>query len=291
MTPELLVSVSGVEVWHGDSLDAEVADGILGGRKADLLAVDAPYSDTTHSGHRQGKVTADRAATFGETAAGTTGNRKAVARYAAKVASGLKERSDLDYDAWSHDDVERFVDLWSAHVHGWWASITDDILGPHWRRSFDARELYSFAPLPWVEIGSRVRMLGDGPSGWTCWLMVARPRSAPWSKWGTLRGAYIGPAQNHQNRPDRITGGKSVRLTCELLRDYSRGGALVVDPCLGGGTTALAAMKTGRRCIGIERDRARAELCAELVTAEARGTTRLAMRRGQRSLFELEEAK
>lgn len=264
---ELLVSANGIEVWHGDSLDPNDVAQIMGDRRADLLCVDAPYSETTHAGHRGGKITADRAAGFADGPVPQKGHRAAVARYAAKVSAGLKERSDLDYAAWSPDDVRGCVELWSPLVSGWHATITDDVLAPTWRDAFDARDLYTFAPLPWVEIGSRVRMTGDGPSCWTCWVVVARPKTRPFSAWGTLPGAYVAPAENAQNRPERITGGKSLQLMCRFISDYSKRGQLVVDPCLGGGTTAIAARMTGRRCIGVERDRERAELCARLVNS------------------------
>ena len=39
-----------------------------------------------------------------------------------------------------------------------------------------------------------------------------------------------------------------------LIRDYSRPGDLVCDPCAGGGTTLLAAVQTGRRAVGSEMD-------------------------------------
>lgn len=255
MTPELLANVDGIEVWHGDCLLPDTVDTVLQGRKADLLHTDAPYSSRTHDGHREGKMTADRAAGFGDP------DGTAIQRY----ASRRPDRSDIDYSSWSPDDVSVFNLNWLPCVTGWSTTITDHVLAPAWEREFSLLDRYVFQPLPWVEIGSRVRMQGDGPSGWTCWVIVARPRHKPFSNWGTLRGAYVYPAENHQNRPDRITGGKSLRGTCELISDYSRRGDLVLDPCLGGGTTAIAARMTGRRCIGIEKDRERAELCARLV--------------------------
>lgn len=282
---ELLLSIAGVEVWHGDCLDPETVAAVMQGRKADLLHTDAPYSAKTHDGHKQGKLTAERAAGFGATNPETP-----IGRYASK--NGIADaRSDIEYASWSPDDVATFNALWLPFVDGWATTITDHVLQPAWSAAFEAHKLYTFPPLPWVELGSRVRMAGDGPSMWSCQLIVARPRRMPFSKWGTLPGAYVGPGENHQNRPDRVTGGKSIPLTCNLLRDYSRDGALVVDPCLGGGTTALAALKTGRRCIGIEKDRGRAELCAELARAEALGTTRQAMQRGQVSIFGVEATK
>jgi site-specific DNA-methyltransferase (adenine-specific) len=45
--------------------------------------------------------------------------------------------------------------------------------------------------------------------------------------------------------------GKPVPLLRELLA-VTPEGALILDPFLGGGTTAVAALETGRRCIGIE---------------------------------------
>jgi site-specific DNA-methyltransferase (adenine-specific) len=39
-----------------------------------------------------------------------------------------------------------------------------------------------------------------------------------------------------------------------VIRDYSRTGDLVCDPCAGGATTLLAAAMEGRRAIGAEMD-------------------------------------
>lgn len=274
MTPKLLYTADGCEVWHGDCLDPETVGAVMQGRRADLLHVDAPYSERTHAGHREGKVTADRASGFAERHP-INPRKAAEARYAAKAA-----RQDIEYAAWSRAEVDAFNAAWLPVTQGWATTITDHVLAPEWSESFAAAGLYVFAPLPWVETGSRCRMVGDGPSSWACWTVVAtpapwscsavvaRPRGAPYSKWGTLDGAYIGPTENKQNRPHRITGGKSLALTTKFLSDYSRRGDLVLDPCLGGGTTIMAARMSGRRCIGIEKDEGRAELCARLLATK-----------------------
>lgn len=249
MTPTLLYSASGCEVWHGDCLDPETAAIVMGDRRAELLHVDAPYSARTHDVH------------------GRSGDEVAM------MPDPGKAPKPIPYAGWSGDEVAMMSGIWLPIVSGWVTTITDHALAPEWERAFAATDRYVFAPLPWVEIASRIRLAGDGPSLWGCHLVVARPRSKPYSKWGTLPGAYVG---NAERRPGRIIGGKSLALTCALLGDYSRRGDLVLDPCLGGGTTILAARMTGRRCIGIEKDDGRAELCARL----------LSMKREQLSLID-----
>lgn len=45
---------------------------------------------------------------------------------------------------------------------------------------------------------------------------------------------------------------KAVEIITPLIRSFSRPGALVLDPFLGSGTTAVAAALTGRRYLGVE---------------------------------------
>ena len=47
---------------------------------------------------------------------------------------------------------------------------------------------------------------------------------------------------------------KPVALVEHFLKTYSDPGALVLDPTMGSGTTAIAAMRTGRRSVGFETD-------------------------------------
>ena len=47
---------------------------------------------------------------------------------------------------------------------------------------------------------------------------------------------------------------KPVRLFEWLIEQYTNEGDLIIDPYMGSGTTGVAAMKTGRQFIGIERD-------------------------------------
>lgn len=251
------------ELWLGDALDSEQVAEVMGERRGDLLCVDAPYSEKTHAGHAAGKVTADRAAGFGAKANTPEG------RYASRVGNGARGMRDIEYAAWSPEDVAGFCALWAPRIVGWCVSITDDVLAPRWAEELERAGRYRFAPLPLVETGSRVRMLGDGPSNWTCWIVVARPRTAEFAKWGTLPGAYVQPSErdiNSKGGSDRVVGGKPLRAMCGIVRDYSRPGGLVVDPCCGGGTTGAAAKMLGRRFIGMDTSRDRLDIAARKLT-------------------------
>lgn len=189
------------------------------GRMVDALIVDAPYSDRTHNGHALG------------------------------IARDGNFRKEINYSAWSPDDVARFVDVWSPLTRGWFVTITDHRLAIHWAAELENSGRYVFAPLPLVEVGSRCRLSGDGPSSWTCWIVVARPKTRMFVTWGTLRGAYVG-SEKRGEKP--VIGGKPTWAMRQIVSDYSRPGDIVCDPCAGGGTTLLAAKLEGRRYIGCD---------------------------------------
>lgn len=190
---------------------------VLGDVECDALIVDAPYSERTHGGHEHN-------GTF----------------------DGSDRRS-LTYTPWTPGDVESFVASWSPRTRGWFVSITDDTLAPAWMEALASAGRCTFAPLPLVELGGRVRLGGYGPASWTCWVVVARPRAMPFAKWGALPGWYGG---SRENKP--VVGGKPLLQMRAIVRDYTRPGDLVCDPCAGGGTTLLAALMEGRRAVGAE---------------------------------------
>lgn len=183
----------------------------------DCVIVDAPYGARTHAGHDAG-------------------------------VKGL-DRERLGYTHWTAADVGEFVRFWSPCTSGWICAMTSHDLFPAWEHALEAQGRYVFAPVPVVIPGMTVRLTGDGPSSWCVWMVVSRPRTKAMASWGTLPGAYHGKAGQKL-----VTGGKDVPLMSAIIRDYSRPGDLVCDPCAGGGTTLLAAAIEGRRAIGSEID-------------------------------------
>jgi hypothetical protein len=284
---ECLYRSDRAEAWHGNALLVSDVDAVLGKRKADALIFDGPFSARTHEGHKNGKMTADRAAAFGKETTGRSRTRERA--YAArKGASGESGRRDIEYEHWTPAHVRLFCDIWIPRTNGWVVSITDDVLAPAWRTSYLRHGLYPFAPLPLVETGSRCRMTGDGPSAWSCWLVVARPAKRAWARWRTLPGYYVQAGERDINSKlgsDRIVGAKPVESMIAIVEDYSADGATVVDPTFGGCTTGLSALRCGRRFIGMELDAERAKLGAERLEAEENLSDRRSVLAGQMGLF------
>jgi hypothetical protein len=215
--------------------------------ECDALIVDAPYSEKTHAGHDTGTALTSKVWTRSNGKQDVAANRR-----------------QINYGHWTHEDVVEFVGAWAPRVRGWMVSVTDDVLAPSWAAEFERHGRYAFAPLPFVAPGSRVRLSGDGPSNWSCWIIVARPRNRTFASWGTLPGAYVLPEGHGGKLP--VVGGKPLWLMSQLVEHYSRPGDLVVDPCCGAGTTLVAALRSGRRAIGGDVNAEHAEL-ARLWTA------------------------
>jgi site-specific DNA-methyltransferase (adenine-specific) len=60
---------------------------------------------------------------------------------------------------------------------------------------------------------------------------------------------------------------KPVKLFMQIIEKYSKPGDLILDPYLGSGTTAIAAQKTGRKCVGIEREAVYVEIARKRIAA------------------------
>ena len=61
---------------------------------------------------------------------------------------------------------------------------------------------------------------------------------------------------------------KPIALVERCLLASTNEGDLVLDPFLGGGTTAIAAIRTNRGCVGIELDEAHAKLAQKRIEDE-----------------------
>ena len=195
----------------------------------DAVITDPPFSARTHSGH--------------DATQGRDG----------------QQRAKLGYAAWTDVEVSAVACLLPRR--GWACFITDHTLASCWEQRLRESGRYVFAPAPVVSRGRSVRLTGDGPSSWTDWLVVSRTKHE--LKWGTLPGVYEGAAGQIEHM-----GGKPVNAMCQIVQDYSRTGDTVLDICAGAGTTLIAAIRTGRRAIGIEIDPKHYKTAVERVRRE-----------------------
>lgn len=192
--------------------------------QVDALICDPPYGARTHQGH-------DAIAEDGRT-------------------WSPDRRNALCYSSMSPEAVAEFVQHWAPRVGGWMAVMSCSDLAPIWRAQFEQAGLVAFAPVSCVIRAMSVRLSGDGPSNWSIYLNVARKRTKEAARWGTLNGAYV----VGRGSADRHIGGKPIALMNAIIRDYTRPGDLVCDPCAGMATTAIACESLGRRFVGAEID-------------------------------------
>jgi len=155
--------------------------------------------------------------------------------------------------------------------------------------------LDSLTPILWLKIGNRTNEAGGGSSGYygkpyqpgaiikndfehilmlrkpggyrsTTMLqkalsMLQRYEMEEWQRpfWSDIRGASL-----TQGHPAPFP----VDLAERLIRMYSFAGDLVLDPFAGSGTTALAAMRSGRSSLSIDVEPAYVRLAAQRLGAE-----------------------
>lgn len=100
---------------------------------------------------------------------------------------------------------------------------------------------------------------------------------------GCLKGVFYGRAPMGADRVHLTQ--KPVEVMEEACRIIPRG-QLILDPFAGSGSTGVAALRLGRKFIGIERDPHYASVARDRLAAEAQGISIQAHRAGQTALFD-----
>lgn len=117
-------------------------------------------------------------------------------------------------------------------------------------------------------------------------MLAQKPREGTfvdnWMKWevglmdcrtsldGKFPGTVMAADKEKGGRKNGHLTVKPVRLCAHLIRLLTSPGQTVLDPFLGSGTTAVAAMMTGRKCLGFEIDRDYFAAAAARIGEEAR---------------------
>lgn len=117
----------------------------------------------------------------------------------------------------------------------------------------------------WRKPDGAPQFTGDRPgTGWEAVACCHRPGRKRWNG-GGKHGFWVYP--KGENRTGHPTG-KPVGLFSEFCSDFTSHGQLILDPYMGSGTTLIAAIRTGRRAIGIEIDPRYFRIAVERVQRE-----------------------
>jgi site-specific DNA-methyltransferase (adenine-specific) len=193
---------------------------------------------------------------------------------------------DLGFESITVPEMEGVADE-IERVAKRWAAIFSDVESCHlWRGAFTSWDYVRTAE--WRRIGGAPQFTGDRPSSGFEAITLVHPKGRKRWNGGGKAGSYEFPivANRLGARGARVhPTQKPVELMLALVEDFSDPGEIVGDWYCGSGTTGVAALRLGRRFIGIERDSAHAETARQRLHAEACGSTIQASRAGQTTLF------
>lgn len=139
-----------------------------------------------------------------------------------------------------------------------------------WRDAIEAAHMRYKRACFWFKPDGAPQFNGQGPA------MAVEAFVTAWCGEGHSRwngGGRRNMFQHQTNQSDRHgvhPTEKPVSLISELVGLFSNPNDLVADPFLGSGTTAVACIKRGRRCIGIEKDPKYFDIACERVDFAAR---------------------
>lgn len=145
------------------------------------------------------------------------------------------------------------VTLGAQWCRGWFVAFCTPEGVAKWADLINLSPMKYKRACAWVKPDSTPQLNGQGPAqGYECF--VAAWAGTGYSSWnsGGKRGVYT-HLVNYRRQGEHPTE-KPVPLMAEIIGDFTNRGQLICDPFMGGGTTGVAAVKAGRRFVGIEQD-------------------------------------
>lgn len=159
----------------------------------------------------------------------------------------------LDFDC--IDPIrDEFVRIAGTICEGWFIAFCTAEGVARWAEPINSGPMKYKRACVWVKPDSAPQMNGECPA-MGAELFVCAWAGEGRSKWnaGGKRGVYPHLVNNSERSGLHPTE-KPRRLMSEIICDFTNPGELILDPFMGSGTTGVAAMREGRRFIGIELD-------------------------------------
>lgn len=198
--------------------------------KVDAVVTDPPFEEEAHTQQRR-----------------TNGRKSIDGKYHRELLS-----DPLDFPPMTEDERRAVSKALAGVTCGWLLVFCQAEAVTLWRDALEAGGATYKRPMIWIKPDSLPQMSGDRPAmGYES--IVAAWAGTGKSQWngGGRRGVFehnkfIAPGKNPHPTM------KPVSLMRELLELFSDHDDIILDPYMGSGTTGVAAVKLGRRFIGIE---------------------------------------
>lgn len=235
----------------------------------DHVITDPPYETEAHTKQRRSLKDATQ-----KKGAANKGEVRAVAAV-------------LPFTAIGQDDRERASDLIADITSRWVVVFCQIEAVATWRGCLATAGLDWVRGGVWVKPNGMPQFTGDRPGQGTECIAIAHPPGRKRWNGGGRHAVWTVPLDHNAGGGGKAEHPtvKPLALMLRLVEDFTDPGEIILDPFAGSGTTGVAALRLGRRFIGIEKDPKYFALCCERLRAEESGTTVAAARAGQGALF------
>lgn len=256
---EVVEVLSGVRKWAVICADNSEVLPLLGDKSVDHVITDSPYA--------------------------------AAAMKNARSAESIKKRRDgvvydFGYSALTDSQRDAVSEQIARVVRRWVVSWCDIESAGSWRETLTAHGLRYIRTAAWFRENGAPQFSGDRPAQdiEACVIAHAAGEKLRWNG-GGRGGSAKGPIVNSQADEREHSSPKPLWLMERQILDFTDPGDLVLEPYAGSGTTMAAALRNGRRAIGIEIDCAFAKLAHDRCASEDRGQSLREYRAGQLHMF------
>ena len=230
------------------------------------VITDPPYSEKVHKAVRRGAMRAEPG----------------------KGEAAFFRSTDLGF-AHLEPELRALIATEIGRVSLRWALVFCDVEGAAaWSDDLQKAGTNYVRTGAWVKLNATPQFTGDRPGvGFEAVVIGHRAKSGRyrWNGGGKHAIWTHAIAMNRGgNNPREHTTQKPLPLMSELVELFTDPDDIILDPFAGSGTTGVAALRLGRRFIGIEKDARYAAIARERIEAETKGLTLRDVRAGQRSL-------
>lgn len=210
----------------------------------DHVITDPPYSEHTHKAVRSSKV--------------KEGHPKE--KWSRNVDLGFVHLSP---------ELRQFCAEEFARLARRWVLVFSDIESGHlWRSDMGAAGLDYVRTGIWHKTGCTPQFSGDRPATAVEAITICHPKGRKRWNGGGKHAFWAVPIVQTKGDVQRVhTTQKPEPLMRALVDQFTDVGDTILDAFGGSGTTAVAAKYLGRKCVLVEEDEARAEVCAKRVSA------------------------